>query len=280
MNKIKELIKNNPETTFLAGFGLLRDVIGYVAIFFMIAAAGYTYNKKISETQEMVRATAEEVAVTLMQVDEVRGQVGSVIDKIDAMADHAEEVIDKAGGAFHDVKKISPAGLKKVFGGKKTSLGEKLKIVPAPVPVEAKDIPGLAVEGNLQLRQINEWRGKLLLPSVQKSAHLVIESMDRARDLAETCSLSHDGRNKKYGENLYLGVQSGDGAVEAWAIEREYYNARDGSCQTGKVCGHWTAMTWRETKEAGCATARCGDGRVVAVCSFWPAGNVVGQKAY
>jgi pathogenesis-related protein 1 len=277
MKRVEQLIKENPETAFLAGFGLFRDIIGYAAVFFMIAAAGYIYNKKISETQEMVRATAAEVAVTLMQVDEVNEQVTSLMGKVDALADQADDVLDEAGGAVREVKKISPAGVKE-FVNKSQHLNKKLKIVQAPVPLEAKDIPGLAIEGDLQLRQINEWRGRLRLPSVQKSKHLVIESMDRARDLAETCTLSHSGRNKKYGENLYLGVQGG--AVDAWAMEREHYNARDGSCQPGKVCGHWTAIAWRDTKEIGCGTARCGDGRVVAVCSFWPAGNVVGQKAY
>ena len=273
MNKIKELIKKNPETTFLACFGLLRDVIGYAAIFFMILAAGYTYNKKISETQDMMRATAEDIAATLRQVDEVKAQVDSIIHKLDAMS-------TQAGEAVHKVKKISPAGLKTVFSGKKISLEEKLKIVPAPVPIQAKEIPCLAVEGDLQLRQINEWRSKLGLPPLQQSKQLVTASMARAIDLAGTCTLTHDGRNKKYAENLYLGVHRGDGAVDAWAAEREHYNARDGSCQSGKFCGHWTAMTWRETKEAGCATAHCEDGRVMVVCSFRPGGNVVGEKAY
>ena len=277
MKRVKRLIKENPETAFLAGFGLLRDVIGYAAIAFMIASAGWAYNKKISETQDMVRATAEDIAVTLLQVDALTDQVTSLMSKVDALTDQADDVLDKAGGAAREVKKISPTGIKEVFKRSK-HLGKKLKIVPAPVPVEAKDVPGLAIEGDLQLRQINEWRGRLRLPSMQKSKHLVIESMDRARDLAETCTLSHSGRNKKYGENLYLGVQGG--AVDAWAMEREHYNARDGSCQSGKVCGHWTQITWRETKEVGCGTAMCGDGRVVAVCSFLPAGNVVGRKAY
>jgi len=279
MNRIKRLIKENPETAFLAGFGLLRDVIGYAAIAFMIASAGWACNKKISETQDMVRATAEDIAVTLLQVDEVNEQVTSLMSKVDALTDQADDVLDKAGGAAREVKKISPTGVKEVFKRSK-HLGKKLKIVPAPVPVEAKDVPGLAIEGNLQLRQINEWRGRLQLPSVQRSKHLVILSMDRARDLAETCALSHAGRNKKYGENLYLGAHSSDGAVDAWAGERVNYNAGDGSCQSGKVCGHWTQITWRETKKVGCGTAMCGDGRVVAVCSFWPAGNVVGRKAY
>lgn len=278
MNRIKQLVKENPETAFLACFGLLRDVIGYAAIFFMIAAAGYTYNKKISETKDMVRATAEDIAVTRLHVDEVKAQVDSVIDKLDAMSTQADEVIDKAGGAIHEAKKKYPAGVKKYLAGN-SSLQERLKIVPAPIPVEANEIPGLAVEGDLQLRQINEWRSLLRLPQLQQSKQLVTASMARAIDLAETCTLSHAGRNKKYGENLYLGAE-GDGAVEAWATERQYYNARDGSCQSGKVCGHWTAMTWRDTREAGCSTARCGDGRVVVVCSFWPAGNVVGQNAY
>jgi pathogenesis-related protein 1 len=263
MNKIKELIKNNPETAFLACFGLLRDIIGYAAIFFMIAAAGYTYNKKISETQDMVRATAEDIAVTLMQVD--------------ALVNQADNMLGQAAGAVHEVKKISPSGVK-TFIDQSISRPKKLKIVPAPVPIPAKEIPGLAVEGDLQLLQINEWRSKLGLPPLQQSKELVTASMDRAIDLANTCTLSPSNRNKKYVENLYLGWQSGDGAVAAWAEEREYYNARDGSCQSGKVCDHWTQMMRREAKAGGCAWARCLNGRVVVACSFSP--RKVGEKAY
>ena len=130
MNKIKELIKNNPETAFLACFGLLRDIIGYAAIFLMIAVASYSYNKKISETQDMVRATAEDIAVTLRQVD--------------ALVNQADNMFGQAVGAVHKVKKISPSGVKK-FIDQSTSRPKKLKIVPAPVPIPAKEIPGLAV---------------------------------------------------------------------------------------------------------------------------------------
>jgi len=277
MNKIKQLIKENPETAFLAGFGLVRDLIGCGAIILTIAVAGYSYSKKVNETKEIIEETAEEVAVTLLQVSDVRGEIEELINKIDGFADKADGTINKAADAVNDIKALSPGGVKKVIS---SSLGKKLKIVPTPVSVPPGEIPGLAIEGNLQLRQINKWRGRLQLPSVQLSKHLMIESMDRAAELAEKCVLSHAGRNKKYGENLYLGGSSGDGAVEAWASERKNYNARDGSCQVGTVCSHWTAMTWRDTREVGCATASCGDGRVVAVCSFYPPGNVTGQKAY
>jgi len=275
MNKIKQLIKENPETAFLVGFGLVRDLIGCGAIILTIAVAGYSYSNKVNETKEIIEETAEEVAVTLLQVSDVRGKIEELINKIDGFADKADGTLEKASGAIGEIKAIAPTSIKKAIP---SSLSKKLKIVPAPVP--PSEIPGLAIEGDLQLRQINDWRGRLRLHSVQRSKYLVIESMDRAAELAEKCNLTHAGRNKKYGENLYVGVRSGDGSVEAWASEREHYNASDGSCQDGKVCGHWTQMTWRDTREVGCATASCGDGRVVAVCSFFPAGNVAGKKAY
>jgi pathogenesis-related protein 1 len=279
IERIKQLIEKHPETVFLAGFGLARDLIGCGAIILTFIMAGYSYDKKVNEAKDMVEATVKEAADTLLQVNHVRGQIEGLIKEIDRIAGKADEALDKAAGAIEEIKaiSISPGGVKKAFA---PPLSKKLKILPAPVPVPPAKIPGLAIEGDLQLQQINDWRGKLGLPSVQRSKHLVIESMDRATELAEKCTLTHDGRNKKCGENLYLGGRSGDGAVEEWASEREHYNARDGSCRDGQVCGHWTQMTWKDTKEVGCAETKCGDGRVVVVCSFFPAGNMAGKKAY
>jgi len=216
----------------------------------------------------VISATVAEVSAELNYLKALPERIDRIVLTIDELPSKANKVKAINLG----IKELSPRALKRP--------GRKIKIIPAPKPAVAKDIPGIAVEGDLQLKEINVWRGRLRLPAIQLSKPLVHVSMGRAIDLAEKCTLTHEGRNKKFGENLFLSTQSGDGAVEAWASERKNYIARDGSCQLGKVCNHWTAMTWKDTKKVGCATARCGNRSVVTVCTFFPAGNVDGKKAY
>jgi len=274
LKKVRELIKDNPETAFLAGFGLVRDIIGYGALALTVALASYRIDAKINEAKEAISDTAKEV------ISNTVGEVATELNYLKAISERIEGVVltidelpvkaDKVKAINLGIKALSPKALKRPE--------KKVKIVPTPTVT--RDIPGLAIEGDLQQKEINDWRGRLRLPAIQESRHLVIVSMDRAIDLAEKCALTHEGRNIKYGENLFISTQSGDGAVEAWASERKNYIARDGSCLPGKDCSHWTAMTWKDTKEVGCATARCGNRSVVTVCTFFPAGNVKGQKAY
>jgi pathogenesis-related protein 1 len=276
LKKVRELIRNNPETAFLAVFGLVRGLIGYGALALTIVIVSNHIVTKINDVKDAISDTAVEViSATVGEVAAELSYLKAIPERIDRIVLTIDELPSKANKVKAinlGIKELSPRALKRPE--------KKIKTVPAPKPAVAKDIPGLAVEGDLQLKEINERRGKLRLPAIQRSRHLVFVSMDRAIDLAEKCTLTHEGRNKKYGENLFLSTQSDDGAVRAWADERHYYSARDGSCRPGKDCSHWTALTWKDTKEAGCATARCGNRSVVTVCTFFPAGNVKGQKAY
>src|SRR5712691_6171246 len=45
------------------------------------------------------------------------------------------------------------------------------------------------------------------------------------------------------------------------------------------VCGYYTQIVWRDTREVGCGVAR-GPGREVWVCDYSPPGNWVGRRPY
>ena len=106
---------------------------------------------------------------------------------------------------------------------------------------------------------------------------------ERARDWAET--LAAKGQfahrpNGKYGENLF--EISGANAtpaevVDAWASESRNYDYASNRCRG--VCGHYTQIVWRDTREVGCGVAR-GSGHEVWVCNYDPPGNWVGEKPY
>jgi uncharacterized protein YkwD len=86
--------------------------------------------------------------------------------------------------------------------------------------------------------------------------------------------------NSKYGENLFdvTGAAATSGkVVDDWASEGRSYDYSSNQCSA--VCGHYTQIVWRDTKEVGCAVAR-GGGREVWVCEYDPPGNLVGKRPY
>lgn len=68
--------------------------------------------------------------------------------------------------------------------------------------------------------------------------------------------------------------------TDAWGSESSDYSYGTNSCATGKVCGHYTQIVWRETKEVGCGNAVCDDKTQIWVCNYSPPGNYIGQKPY
>jgi pathogenesis-related protein 1 len=83
-----------------------------------------------------------------------------------------------------------------------------------------------------------------------------------------------------YGENLFeiTGANASSAEVVGdWASESRSYNYSANKCRG--VCGHYTQIVWRDTKEVGCAIAR-GNGREVWVCNYDPPGNWAGQRPY
>lgn len=85
-------------------------------------------------------------------------------------------------------------------------------------------------------------------------------------------TLTHSGG--KYGENLACGFADGPSAVLAWYEEGDNY---DYSSTT--VFDHFTQIVWKSTTKLGCAYKDCRSNNwgLYIVCSYDPAGNVVGQ---
>jgi len=55
------------------------------------------------------------------------------------------------------------------------------------------------------------------------------------------------------------------------------YNYKTNRCKG--MCGHYTQIVWRDTKELGCGVARGGD-REIWVCDYSPPGNYQGRLPY
>lgn len=68
--------------------------------------------------------------------------------------------------------------------------------------------------------------------------------------------------------------------VQAWYDEIKDYDYATNTCKKGAVCGHYTQVVWKDSKEVGCAAVVCDDKAQLWVCQYKPAGNYVGQKPY
>jgi uncharacterized protein YkwD len=106
---------------------------------------------------------------------------------------------------------------------------------------------------------------------------------ERAQAWADTLlrqrEFVHSSRNP-YGENLFeiMGAPATPAQVVAdWASEEVNYDYRANQCHG--VCGHYTQIVWRETRQVGCGVARS-SGREVWVCEYQPRGNWVGRRPY
>ena len=87
--------------------------------------------------------------------------------------------------------------------------------------------------------------------------------------------------------NGTVGRVTPEQVARIWASERYLYEYPSNVC-TGRTCGHYTQMVWRETRNIGCAVQVCTTGnpsRSNAPWEFWvcrydPAGNNRGELPY
>ncbi len=139
----------------------------------------------------------------------------------------------------------------------------------------------------------NRIRARLGIPPLRWSNRLAAIARNRAIDLAmnNNCTMRHT--MSELGENLFWAspVKWSDGrrepqkitapqVAEAWAAEASNYDYSTNSCTPRAMCGHYTQMIWKDSKELGCGMAICPDKAQIWVCVYYPPGNYVGLRPY
>lgn len=109
----------------------------------------------------------------------------------------------------------------------------------------------------------------------------------QAAKTAARCAFDHSG--SAYGENLIArkNAHPPADAVANWMAERADWDPAARRCTSGRACGHYTQIVWRESRELGCASQRCERGSpmgggpwFLTVCNYAPAGNTSGRAPY
>jgi len=145
----------------------------------------------------------------------------------------------------------------------------------------------------------NKVRAKHRLPPLRWSNELAGYAQQWATELSRNrnCSMQHRpnyGRFKqRFGENLFWASPEewSNGAVtlqkltvhdivNAWAEEEGFYNYQTNQCITGKDCGHYTQIVWKESRKVGCAQVVCKDKAQLWACNYDPPGNYIGERPY
>lgn len=113
-----------------------------------------------------------------------------------------------------------------------------------------------------------------------------------AQAWANGCAYQHNAGRGQRGENIaasstgYLDIPK---TVAAWAGESTDYDYSTNTCASGKECGHYTQLVWRDTVRAGCARRACHANSPFGaqfpdwdffVCDYEPPGNYIGQRPY
>jgi len=139
----------------------------------------------------------------------------------------------------------------------------------------------------------NTIRNQLGIAPLVWSDSLAEYARARAIKLAKQgCRMRH-GSSGRYGENLYWAsaVRWSNGkrqvqeinarhVTDSWAQEGKDYNLQTKKCRNGAICGHYTQMIWKNSKELGCGMAVCADKGQIWVCNYNPPGNFIGQAPY
>lgn len=131
------------------------------------------------------------------------------------------------------------------------------------------------------LKAHNDVRAQRQIAPLTWSPRLAEIAREWARHLAVIGTLEHD-RTRPVGQNLFASFGAArrpSFVVGSWAGESKDYDERHFRCAAGAVCGHFTQLIWRDTKEVGCGVAN-GDNSHFWVCYYTPPGNFVGEKPY
>ncbi|WP_426755725.1 CAP domain-containing protein [Myxococcus sp. Y35] len=118
------------------------------------------------------------------------------------------------------------------------------------------------------------------------------EATRTAKKYAAKCQFSHNPNRGNLGENLTAATSSAmspQNVVQGWVDEAADYDYASNTCASGKQCGHYTQVVWRNTRALGCAMQACTENSpfgaqfpnwTLWVCNYAPPGNYVGQRPY
>lgn len=156
------------------------------------------------------------------------------------------------------------------------ALGSSLVILLAADAAAPRHVSG--IEQPI-LAAHNAVRARVGAAPLAWSAALAAVARKRADQILSTGKFAHLP-HWTYGENLFEAegaVATPSQVVERWAAEASDYDYRRNSCR--HVCGHYTQIVWRASRQVGCAASRAGRLEVF-VCEYNPPGNYVGERPY
>ncbi|KAK6341035.1 hypothetical protein TWF696_009345 [Orbilia brochopaga] len=142
---------------------------------------------------------------------------------------------------------------------------------PAPQPKPApKPAPAPNDDAQICLDTHNSIRAKYGAPPLSWNQEMADYAMQHTTD----CQMHHTGG--PYGENLAMGYDSIEAAINAWANEANQYDSNNPGFQENT--GHFTQVVWKATTEVGCYNRKCPSGQDYYMCEYKVPGNMVGNN--
>ena len=127
------------------------------------------------------------------------------------------------------------------------------------VPLRAQDSPQDFLDAH------NQARAAVGVDPLGWDETVAAYARDYANQRRGDCALEHS--SGPYGENI-SSSRSGVEAVNMWMSEQADYDYGSNTCASGKQCGHYTQIVWKNSVRKECAKVRC---------DYDPQGNFVGE---
>ncbi|KAL6012437.1 sts14 protein-like [Asimina triloba] len=116
-------------------------------------------------------------------------------------------------------------------------------------------------------------------PRLATKARWIVGEQEKMKQSCRFANMSASeyGANQALG-GLSMGPQQ---AVDLWGSRGQFYNHANNTCAPGHECHVYTQIVWKKTVEVGCAQAWCyKEDATLALCLYFPPGNVIGEKPY